>query len=223
MPTPAPEDIDPDVIATAPPAWHPRRTVASYEVHGAESRLVALVHRAGPLAEAGHNHTVAAGTLTGCALVNDTGGTWVSIVIPVADLEVDREADRHRAGQGFEVPLTPNDIASTRSNMLGNDGLAAAAFPHIRFAGRLAPGTDAVDGTLTIRGRAAPLSLLVRVERRDGAVHATGTGNIRQTTFGITPFSVLMGALRVANRVNLDYQLVLKPHPDNTSAPCPSP
>lgn len=223
MPTPAPEGDAPAVAAGAPPAWHPSRTVAAYEARGAESRIVALVYRAGPMADAGHNHTVASGTLTGCALVNDAGITWMGVTVPVAGLEVDEEADRRRAGEGFGAPPTPNDIASTRKNMLGDDVLAATDHPHIRFTGTLAPGADAIDGALTLRGRTAPVSLAVEVERQNGEVQAAGTGSIRQTTFGITPFSVLMGALRVADEVGLDYRLVFKPHADPATTPCPSP
>lgn len=223
VPTPAPEGAAPAAAAEAAPAWHPRRTVRAYALHEEASRIVALVHRAGPMAEAGHNHTVAAGTLTGCALVNDAGVTWMGVTIPVAGLEVDEEADRRRAGEDFKAPPTPNDIASTRENMLGDDVLAATDFPHIRFTGTLAPGADAVDGALTLRGRTAPVSLAVEVERRDGEVRVTGSGGIRQTAFGMTPFSVFMGALRVADEVGLDYRLAFRPHPDPTTSTCPPP
>ncbi len=223
VPPPAPDDEAPAAAAVPPPAWHPRRTVTAYEVDGAKSRLVARVYRAGPMAEAGHNHTVAAGTVTGCALVNDAGVTWMAVTIPVDGLEVDNEADRRRAGEDFKAPPTPNDIASTRKNMLGDDVLAATDHPRIRFTGTLTAGAAAVDGTLTLRGRTAPVSLPVQVERRDGEVQAAGTGSIRQTAFGITPFSVFMGALRVADEVNLDYRLVFKPNADVTTAPCPAP
>jgi polyisoprenoid-binding protein YceI len=56
-----------------------------------------------------------------------------------------------------------------------------------------------VAGELTMLGRTAPLSLDVSV--RDGTLTAGGV--VRQTDFGMKPYSALFGALRVADEVRV--------------------
>jgi polyisoprenoid-binding protein YceI len=56
-----------------------------------------------------------------------------------------------------------------------------------------------VTGDLTLLGRTAPLELDVAVN--DGTLTAAGV--IRQTDFGMKPYSALFGALKVADEVRV--------------------
>jgi len=56
-----------------------------------------------------------------------------------------------------------------------------------------------VTGDLTLRGRTAPLAVDVAVS--DGTLMAAGV--IRQTDFGMKPYSALFGALKVADEVRV--------------------
>jgi len=65
----------------------------------------------------------------------------------------------------------------------------------------VAPDGDGlrVAGELTMLGRTAPLTLDVALA--DGALTAAGV--VRQTDFGLKPYSALFGALRVADEVRV--------------------
>ena len=210
---------DRPVVTGEPPPAFREGVTAAYRVTPGDSRVTALVYRAGPLADVGHNHTVATSRITGCALVNAAGATWVGLRLAVDDLEVDRAEDRARAGDGFGSGITEGDKTATRQNMRGEAVLAAASHPHVRFRGVLEPGAREVAGRITVRDVTRPVTLSATVERTGGTVRATGRGSLMQTDFGITPFSVLMGALRVADQVDLRYRLTLTAHDPATACP----
>jgi polyisoprenoid-binding protein YceI len=69
-----------------------------------------------------------------------------------------------------------------------------------------------VAGDLTIHGVTRPISLDARVARGDGGVLvATGETEIKQTDFGIEPFSVALGAIAVADELGVAFELRAKP------------
>ena len=81
---------------------------------------------------------------------------------------------------------------------IAQDVLDARRHPAIDFrsstvAATVAPAEMQIDGTLSIRGRERPLSLLARREG-DRAVIETV---IHQPDFGIRPYTAMLGALRI--------------------------
>ena len=81
---------------------------------------------------------------------------------------------------------------------IARDVLDARSHPAIDFrsstvAAAVAPAEMQIDGTLSIRGRERPLSLLARREG-DRAVIETV---IHQPDFGIRPYTAMLGALRI--------------------------
>jgi len=92
------------------------------------------------------------------------------------------------------------------------DVLDARSHPAIDFhsstvAATVAPAEMQIDGTLSIRGRERPLSLLARREG-DRAVIETA---IHQPDFGIRPYTAMLGALRIKPDVAVT---VTTPWPD---------
>lgn len=212
---PRPHEAEPAIEASAglalPPADWRDAVDRAYRLVPADSRVVARIYRAGPLAGAGHNHTAATSDLAGCALVHRDGRTWISLRVPVASLEVDLPPDRRRAGEGFESDISPHDAEATRENLVSERVLNAARHPDIRFSGTLGADAQAVEGRLAIHGTVRKLSLPVEVTRDDD-VRAAGSSSVRQTDFGIEPFSIFMGALQVADEVGIDYRLRFRRH-----------
>ncbi len=172
----------------------------------AHSDVRVLVYRAGPLAQLGHNHVLVAHALAGelCA------GRF-ALTVPVAALAVDPAAARAEEGVDFATVPSAADVAGTREHLLGASQLGADAWPVIRVSGTLPAGAGpvAVAARLEVRGIlanvAVPTSITVDPE---GRMVVAGGFELAQTSLGLVPYSVALGALRVRDEVAVRFRLV---------------
>ena len=122
---------------------------------------------------------------------------------------------------GLDVDIP---VASMRSGKSGLDKnmqktLKADRFPSIRFqlahyalsptAGDTA-GLQA-DGTLTIAGHDRPTKLTARAYRSAQGIWVEGTQALLMTDFEIRPPTMMLGAVKVGDRVTVHYRLLLVP------------
>jgi hypothetical protein len=183
-----------------------------YRIDPAASSVHILVYRGGTLASMGHNHVISSKSLAGYAWQHDSRDrSGFDIVVPVNELIVDD--DSARAMEGADFPLNVNDDAKrgTRDNMLSAALLDGAQFPFItiRSTGISGPvNTPQVVAEIQIRGQTQVLTVPVALEIRDDTLRAHGEFDISQSAFGITPFSVAMGALRVLDVVKIRFDLL---------------
>jgi polyisoprenoid-binding protein YceI len=106
------------------------------------------------------------------------------------------------SGEGGVTPLTSAERAVARSNALKS--LNVKRFPQIRYSADSVDATDSgyrLTGQLDIHGR-----------RRDHVVDVTLADDqvacrseVRQSDFGIKPYSLMMGSLRVADAVTVVF------------------
>lgn len=177
-----------------------RRGERVYRVDGPASLVVVEVRRAGSLAQFGHDHVVASRTARGHV---DAGGRRADLRFRLDELTVDEPALRDEAG--FTTRPSTEDIAGTRANMLErvleSDRYAEAA---VRVEGREgAPFTV----TLTLHGVAREIDAPVAVEVSDDAVEASGRCELRLSDFGMAPFAILGGAIRVDDTVVVRFRI----------------
>jgi polyisoprenoid-binding protein YceI len=76
------------------------------------------------------------------------------------------------------------------------------------------------EGTLTIAGSTKPVVLNGRMVAGNGGVWLSGDYNLKMSTFGIKPPTMMMGAIKVGDPVTIKYQLLLmnRDAAGNTSA-----
>jgi polyisoprenoid-binding protein YceI len=183
-----------------------------FEVDPARSVITILVHRSGPMARFGHNHVVTSGGETGLAWVGrDPAESGFEIRIPVASLVVDDPAARAAVGGEFsgEVPEAARE--GTFTNMTRPEVLDVAEFPEIivRCAGLTGTWEQPVAAAdLTIRGVTRRIEVPLELVRSADTLSARGSLHIRQTDFGITPFSVGGGAIQVGDELDLSFVMV---------------
>lgn len=205
---PPPADARAPAAALAVPA----PDALHYRVASEHSAVHFRVYRAGRLAALGHNHVIVARQIEGeIALAPDLARTQFSLRLPVAAFEVDPPEARRDAGKGFEVQPSAEAIAGTRRNMLGARVLDAEHHPVLRIDAVAVHGalpTPAVTVRLTLRGMARDVDVPVTVAQDGDTLTATAAFDIRQTDFGITPMSVLGGALQVADAVTVRMRIV---------------
>jgi polyisoprenoid-binding protein YceI len=207
---PAPRGTPPEKLAPPPPLITEGAT--HYRVDGAQSDLRFLVYRAGPLSGQGHNHVISAGTVSGDVYLNhDFGDSGMQLEIPLDSLRVDPSALRVEEGEDFAATPSAQAISGTREHMLGPDVLDAARFSKISIRSLRMQGPKwAPDITLLIslHGVTRERTVNVVLEHNDKRLVATGVFGIRQSDYGIIPYSILGGGLRVADEVRIRFRIV---------------
>jgi len=197
---------------SAPPAEFPeafylqalKQGKPVFRVDSRESLVVIEVRRAGSLARLGHDHVVASHELTGYVA---PGEGRADLYVVLARLAVDEAALRAEAG--FETHPTESDIEGTRAHML-EKVLEADKFPFalIGVAGANATQKRAtIAVAITLHGRMRTLQVPAEIEADAEKLSVTGRLSFDQTDFGITPYSLLGGAIAVKNGVELRFRI----------------
>src|SRR6266705_2847479 len=175
-----------------------------FRVDPRESLVVIEVRRAGSLARLGHDHVVASHEIGGY-VAPDEGRA--DLVVALARLAVDEPALRAEAG--FDTQPTESDIEGTRSNML-EKVLEAEKFP-FALIGVSGANTRRGDVTLsvaiTLHGSTRTLQVPARIDADASGMNVTGRLSFGQTDFGITPYSLLGGAIAVKDHVELRFRI----------------
>lgn len=187
-------------------------------IDAAASAVRIHVFRGGRAARLGHNHVLSVPGLQGLVLAPSApeqalDGAAFELAFRLDELVLDEPALRAALGPGWASTLSAEAIAATRSNMLGAAGLQAEAYPQVRLR------------SLSIRGAALKLAVLLEVElhgqRRQQwlALHAEvqaerlqarGALVLRQSDFGLQPFSVAGGLLAVQDELLIEFDIVAK-------------
>ena len=204
--------VQPGVVARQPAG-----TVSGANLHldPAVSTLRIFVRRGGTLAALGHNHVLVAPGVTGeIGLPDDARRVNGRFAFAVGDLSIDDPGERAAAGAEFAGVIDAPAIAGTRHNLLGADVLDAAHAPQVtvEFAGATGgPDDYVVATTFVVRGVRSTADVPVHVVRGASGIQADGEVTLSQLTLGLTPFSVMLGALKVEDRLLVRFHLVAQP------------
>jgi polyisoprenoid-binding protein YceI len=168
-----------------------------------EGRLTLRTSRDGLAAQAGHDLTIDVGRWSGEVVIGtDLAPSSLDAKLELGSLVV-------RAGTGGIKALTDRDkreIIATARKVLSADRYPEASFTASSFSPAADGGT--IDGTLTLAGKSGPLRLEVR---QTGPDRYLATTTVRQTSFGIKPYSGFLGALKVSDAVAVDAEVDLTP------------
>jgi len=206
---PAPRESAPH--ATSTPENPSPAAAGLYRIDPAQSELRILVYRAGAMAALGHNHVIVNRSLTGwIAAPRTPAAASFSLSLPSAQFTLDEAALRSEEGADFEEPVADDARAGTLRNMLSPALLDAAEFPQITVrsvaitAGPVLEATVALD----VAGHDSTLVVPFTVDIAGDRLTARAAFSVRQSALGLTPFSVLLGALRVEDQMRLKVKLV---------------
>ncbi|QXJ24155.1 YceI family protein [Actinomadura graeca] len=176
----------------------------TYELGPDDGRLLIRTGRSGLGRRAGHDLTIEATRWTAAVTVREPPEeSSVEVDVEVDGLEV-------REGTGGVKPLTDQDRADIVRNL--RTVLDARRHPRITFrstavavggGGRAAGGEHDVEGDLAILGVVKP----VRVQAVFDGGRVRGGAAVRQSRWGIKPYSAFFGALRLADDVEVAFDL----------------
>ena len=191
-----------------------------YRIDEKQSELRILVYRAGPLAHFGHNHVIVNHAVRGAVNLADIPGDSVFwLTVPVADFVVDDAHARREEGADFAADVPDAAKSGTLHNMLSAALLNADEFPVIAVrsvagsGARGGPDAGALTATvaISVAGHEStvdvPLTLHVDARR----LSAVGSLEIRQSALGLTPFSLMLGALQVQDGMTIKFEFVAVP------------
>ena len=205
-PVPRPADGAGEQPAEFPGAYYLQAAASGqpvYEVDPASSLVVIEVRRGGTLAHLGHDHVVASHDVRGY-LAPAAGRA--DLYVRLDRLVVD-ERDL-RAEAQFDTQPSDEAIAATRANML--EKLGSGRHPWALIAARDV-ASDAtgfrMNAALTLNGSTRVLDLSPQIVLAAGEIGVDGRVVLEQTNFGITPFAILGGALRVQDQVSVRFRI----------------
>jgi polyisoprenoid-binding protein YceI len=162
----------------------------TYTLNSANGTLSVRTERGGAAARAGHDLLIEVGTWEGVLqLAEDLAASSVTLTADATSMRV-------LEGTGGMSKLDDDDKDGINKT-IHEDVLkgTTVAFESSRVT---AEGDRlAVDGELELLGRRQPLSFTITL---DGD-HLTGSATVKQTDWGIKPYSALFGTLKVADEV----------------------
>ena len=170
------------------------------------------VFRGGRARSAGHNHVLTAPRFTGYVHLptSGTSGARFDLVFRLDQLEIDKPETRSSLGSAFASHLSPDDIAGLREHMLGDRNLQADRFPYVLVRSLQVTGEPpkfAARVQIEMHGQKREMWIPLDVEGLPLHLSVAGSFVLRQSDFGVRPYSVLGGLLAVQDEVIIEFRL----------------
>jgi polyisoprenoid-binding protein YceI len=171
----------------------------TWESGPSDGELTVTTGVTGPAASMGHRLTIAMTVWHATVQWADGEPSSVELTVDVDSLDVQR-------GEGGIKGLSAPEKVMARSNALKT--FKADTFPHIRFRADDVAATDGgyrLTGTLEIHGTTHDRVVELAVKDLGDAWRMTVEAVVRHSDFGMKPFSMMMGAMRVEDEVTVSF------------------
>jgi len=182
-------------------------TEGTYRFGGDAGWLRIHTERTGLGRRAGHDLLIEATSWSGTATIGPDGDVpagGVTATVEVGSLQV-------REGTGGVKPLTEKDKGEIAGHLRSGKLLDEDRHPTIEFVSTGLSGTAdgfELTGELTIAGHTETVTVQGAVGTDD---RVRGTATVRQTRWGIKPYSAFLGALKLADDVAVSFDTALVP------------
>jgi polyisoprenoid-binding protein YceI len=174
-------------------------TDRAWKLDESDGALIVRTDVTGRASRLGHRLTIALNSWR--ATVSWTAGQPCAI-----DLNVDVESLDVLRGEGGLTALSEPEKALAQSNALKS--LGANRFRTISFrADEIAKTADGyrLGGTVEIHGTTRPRTIDLRVADLGDVWRMSCDVRVRQSEFGVTPFSMFLGSMKVADDVAVSF------------------
>ena len=206
---------------SAPAQEDPVRAVTALPggvLHGVDaehSQVRIFVFRAGRAQALGHNHVLTVPRLEGALWTPEQGlaGARFALAFRLDQLLLDPPEQRAEAGAGWASVVSPEAIAATREHMLGPDNLQAEAFPWVRLSSLQIVGEAphlAAELEIELHGRKRKQWVALDARPSEEGWAVRGSLVVRQSDFGVKPYSVLGGLLAAQDELVIEFRLGLR-------------
>ena len=135
--------------------------------------------------------------------------SWAGAQPVAAELAVETDSFEVLRGEGGVKGLSGPEKTLVRSNALKS--LDAGRFPEIRFTAETIDKTEdgyRLTGKLHIRGKSREHVIDLRTQDLGDSWRISAESSVRQSDYGVKPYSLLMGSVRVADEVSVSFTAV---------------
>jgi polyisoprenoid-binding protein YceI len=178
-----------------------------------QSHIVVHVFKKGLLSGMAHDHHFVANDWRATARFDAAAPTEGQFDVVVSSASL-RDA---------QPALSAKD--AQKVNAQAADSIEARRYPEVTFkatgpvraaaASALAPDAESIEavlgGTMTLRGREHPVTVPVHASRRGAGWRARGSFRVKQSDFGIEPYSGFLGTIAVKDEIEIEFDLVMNP------------
>lgn len=193
-------------LAVAAQTKGKKSSSSTYNIVAAESSFTVFVAKDGVLARLAHDHNIGVKGFSGKITIPNNSAS-------AGMLELDADA----RSLVILDQISAKDKTEITNNM-NTYVLESAKFPKVSFRSTSISnfsqnGNNAsltVNGDLTVHGATKRIAILVSVAQTGSSLRATGQYTLRQTDFGIKPYSAALGAIKVKNEVVIRFNMVAK-------------
>jgi polyisoprenoid-binding protein YceI len=186
-----------------------RQGEAVYRVDSQRSRVFMRTGRDGPMKAAGHDHVIASVDVEGLVLVSaDPERSRADLRLPLQQLVVDDPAYRERFG--MEPDLPESAIEGTTRNMQ-DKVLESSRFPWATASVRILSMQQdqaELEVSVTMHGVSFDYRVPAGLMFDTYALTASGSMTVSHGDFGLTAFSAAGGLLRVAEDIEIVFEIV---------------
>jgi polyisoprenoid-binding protein YceI len=194
-----------------PEAATPPTTTYAVSASGSDLYVVIRNDTSASLSRLGHDHVIYASKFSGTVVwPNEDGQSCnIEIRVPVMSLTVDPPGTRDAAGLDDNT-IDDGDKQSLSKNMWGKSQLDAKNHSDIVFKSTSCEGREGnvkVNGTLTVRGTAAPVTVTMNVTADGSSLSARGKFNTTHSALGMKPFSASFVGPRNAEKLSFSIRL----------------
>jgi polyisoprenoid-binding protein YceI len=173
------------------------------------SEVRIVVYPAGSLARFGHPHVIGGAVIDGeVVLAEPFHDSALRLRIDLDALEVDRP--EWRSDEGFDPDMSSSAIEGTRDNLRSARVLDIERHPAIIIESTDISGPHwqpDIDLRIELRDQARELTVPISLALDDNQLTATGQFSLRQSEFGIEPFSAAGGNLQVADEILIRFRI----------------
>lgn len=183
-----------------------------YRIDPRTSTVRIYVYRGGKLTKLGHNHVLSAPRFTGYAHLPDNRANTArfDLEFRLDELEIDAPAIRSTLGEAYAATMRPEDIEGTRKHMLSDDNMQASRYPFVRLGSAHIVGEPprlAAGIVIEMHGQQHEMQIPLDVAIQTDLLTAAGSFVLRQSDFGIKPYSIAGGLLAVQDEVVVEFRL----------------
>jgi polyisoprenoid-binding protein YceI len=174
----------------------------TYNLGPSDGKLQVRTGRQGMGSKMGHDLTLEASNWKATVTVDpDPAQSEVTATVEPRSLEV-------VAATGGAKAVSDKDKKDIKKNIAGLLGNNSITFKSTSVKAR-DENNVSVAGELSIAGQSRQVTLDLTVEPDGGTAHLRGKVPIVQSSFGVKPFSAMMGALKVKDEVEVDLDVKL--------------